>query len=226
MDTSAFAELPRYLYTASQPPLLHFVFLVSLCQTIEKRLVCFHAKLRVTLHYICVHSSVFNVNLKLLTSCIATSIASLYVLHKFTLDEVLRHAAEVDAILRTTFAPQLQAKCSLSYPALDIRAYTELDPLTTAEVLKVRGLVSKQYVLYLSRVIEAKGIFELVEGFQTSRLPAAGYTLLVVGRGEALAELQALTEGMSNIQLITDLADAEKAAVRTTYTHFVDKRKY
>jgi len=127
---------------------------------------------------------------------------------------VLRHAAEVDTILGTTFAPQLEAKCTLSYPALDVRAYVDLNPSLAAEVLKARGLVAKEYVLYLSRVIEAKGIFELVEGFQASRLPAEGYILLVVGRGEALAELQAFVEGMQNIQLITDLADAEKAAVR------------
>ena len=104
-------------------------------------------------------------------------------------------------------------KCTISYPALNVRTYTHLDPTVASEVLAKRGLEKKKYVLYLSRVIEAKGIFELVEGFRASKLVAAGYTLLIVGRGEALADVTELTLGDPNIRHMTDMADWEKAAI-------------
>jgi glycogen(starch) synthase len=132
---------------------------------------------------------------------------------QFTLDEVLRHASDVDEVLGTNFAARLQQKCALSYPALNVTEYTELDPERAAEVLSNRGLVAKKYVLYLSRVIEAKGIFELVAAYRSSNLPAAGIQLLIVGRGEALESVQAVTAGDSNIRHMTDMADAEKAAI-------------
>lgn len=132
---------------------------------------------------------------------------------QFTLDEVLRHATEVDTILGSDFASRLKAKCTISYPALNVRTYTHLDPTVASEVLAKRGLEKKKYVLYLSRVIEAKGIFELVEGFRASKLVAAGYTLLIVGRGEALADVTELTLGDPNIRHMTDMADWEKAAI-------------
>ena len=37
---------------------------------------------------------------------------------QFTLDEVLRHAKDVDEVLGTDFAERLRSKCALSYPAL------------------------------------------------------------------------------------------------------------
>jgi glycogen(starch) synthase len=132
---------------------------------------------------------------------------------QFTLDEVLRHAAGVDKVLGTNFTDRLRAKCALSYPALDVEQYTKLDPELAAQVLEKRGLVAKKYVLYLSRVIEAKGIFELVAGYKASGLPAAGIQLLIVGRGEALDAVQAVTSGDENIRHMTDMADAEKAAI-------------
>ena len=132
---------------------------------------------------------------------------------QFTLDEVLRHASGVDKVLGTNFTDRLRAKCALSYPALDVEQYTKLDPELAAQVLHNRGLVAKKYVLYLSRVIEAKGIFELVAGYRASGLPAAGIQLLIVGRGEALDAVQTVTAGDPNISHMTDMSDAEKAAI-------------
>ena len=132
---------------------------------------------------------------------------------QFTLEEVLRHASGVDKVLGTNFTDRLRAKCALSYPALDVEQYTKLDPELAAQVLHSRGLVAKKYVLYLSRVIEAKGIFELVAGYRASGLPAAGIQLLIVGRGEALDAVQTVTAGDPNISHMTDMSDAEKAAI-------------
>jgi glycosyltransferase involved in cell wall biosynthesis len=132
---------------------------------------------------------------------------------QFTLDEILRHATEVDSALRTTFASRIQAKAQLSYPALCCRDYTDLDAAAAAAVLEKRQLKRKQYVLYLSRVIEAKGIFELVKAFRSSKLPDSGFELVIVGRGEALADVQAVTDSVDSIRHITDMADAEKGAI-------------
>ena len=66
----------------------------------------------------------------------------------------------------------------------NVTEYTELSPDVASDVLSKRGLVAKTYVLYLSRVIEAKGIFELVAAYRASGLPAAGIQLLVVGRAD------------------------------------------
>ena len=132
---------------------------------------------------------------------------------QFTLDECLRWARQVDDVLGTNFTERLEQKCGLSYPALDVKQYTELKPEVAEDVLARRNLQPKGYVLYLSRVIEAKGIFELVQGYRASRLPAAGIKLLIVGRGEALESVQAVTAGDPNISHMTDMADAEKAAI-------------
>ena len=155
---------------------------------------------------------------------------------QFTLDEVLRHAKDVDEVLGTDFAERLRSKCALSYPALCVPApkcrlplpthlthalplysnvteYTELSPDVASDVLSKRGLVAKRYILYLSRVIEAKGIFELVAAYRASGLPAAGIQLLIVGRGEALKDVQDVTAGDPNIRHMTDMADAEKASI-------------
>ena len=95
----------------------------------------------------------------------------------------------------------------------NVTEYTELSPDVASDVLSKRGLVAKKYVLYLSRVIEAKGIFELVAAYRASGLPAAGIQLLIVGRGEALKDVQDVTAGDPNIRHMTDMADAEKASI-------------
>ena len=132
---------------------------------------------------------------------------------QFTLDEACRWAQQVDDVLGTDFAARLKKKCALSYPALDVAEYTQLDPTVASDVLSKRGLIAKKYVLYLSRVIEAKGVFELVAAYRASGLPAAGVNLLIVGRGEALADVQKVTAGDANISHMTDMSDAEKAAI-------------
>jgi len=132
---------------------------------------------------------------------------------QFTLDECLRWAKQIDDVLGTNFAARVEQKCGLSYPAIDVKEYTELTQEVTEDVLARRNLQAKGYVLYLSRVIEAKGILELVQGYRASRLPAAGIKLLIVGRGEALESVQAFTAGDPSISHITDMADAEKAAI-------------
>jgi hypothetical protein len=47
---------------------------------------------------------------------------------QFTLDEACRWAQQVDDVLGTDFAARLKTKCALSYPALDVAEYTQLDP--------------------------------------------------------------------------------------------------
>lgn len=85
------------------------------------------------------------------------------------------------------------------YPLLRYSNYTDIDESVSAGILANQDLLPGRYVLYLSRVIEAKGVFDMVKGFNDSSLSSVGYELVIVGRGEALAEVQAVTAGMPSV---------------------------
>uniref|UniRef100_A0A7S2D5I3 Glycosyl transferase family 1 domain-containing protein n=1 Tax=Florenciella parvula TaxID=236787 RepID=A0A7S2D5I3_9STRA len=145
---------------------------------------------------------------------------------QFTLDEIMRHALEVDAKINTNFTSRIKAKAALSYPALCCTDYTELPASVASSVLAERQLIPNKYVLYLSRVIEAKGVFELVEGFSKSRLIDAGYELVIAGCGEALKDVQEVTKSIPSIRHITDVADSEKAAIFNGASAYVLPSKF
>lgn len=131
---------------------------------------------------------------------------------QYTRDVVVAAADEVDARFGTDFAGQLRDRVEVSYPAIDVGAYLALDPATTEFVLARRGLLPGGYVLYLSRLMPAKGVDELIAGYAASAV-ADRMPLVIAGRGPdatRLAGVAAASGAGDRILFLDDVDDAEK----------------
>ena len=131
---------------------------------------------------------------------------------EYTRDIIIESAAELDARHGTRFAEQCRARISVSYPAIDTSAYVDLDPAETDEELARRGLRRNRYVLFLSRLQPAKGVDDLIAGFERAGLPE-DVELVIVGRGpdaERLHGLAAASPLAARIRFLDDVGDAEK----------------
>lgn len=130
----------------------------------------------------------------------------------YTKELIVAAAQEVDDRWGTEYAEQCVDRIAVSYPAIDSRAYTSLDPAETRRRLAARGLEPDGYVMYLSRLTKAKGVDDLINGFAMSA--AARRTKLVVcGTGPeapALRALAASTPVADRILFFDDVDDAEK----------------
>ena len=129
---------------------------------------------------------------------------------RFTKDLIVAAGAEVDDRLGTRFAPQLEARVAISYPAIDTAAY--LTPPAAAEqdaTLARRGLTSDGYLLFLSRLTEAKGVDDLIRAYRGSRLRGR-MPLVIGGTGPHEATLRELAAGDPAIRFFNDVGDAEK----------------
>lgn len=138
---------------------------------------------------------------------------------RYTYDVVLEAAEAVDARHGTGFARRCRERVRVSYPAIDTAAYLDLDTAETARVLGRRGLVAGRFVLFLSRLSPAKGIDDLIAGFERSAAVRAGHRLVVAGTGpEAgrLRELAAASPAAASITLLDDVGDAEKPHLMAT----------
>ncbi|MET8764316.1 glycosyltransferase [Lentzea sp. NPDC004782] len=128
---------------------------------------------------------------------------------EYTRQEIIACAEAVDAHCGTRFARQCARRISVSYPPIDTSAYLDLDPALVDTALKRRGLERDGYVLFLSRVTRAKGIYDLVDAF--ARCQARSRVKLVVaGNGPELEHLQAITRHDDRIVFLTDVEDEEK----------------
>ncbi|GIG30537.1 glycosyltransferase [Cellulomonas marina] len=131
---------------------------------------------------------------------------------RYTAELVVAEAAAVDARHGTTFAARLSERVQVSYPAIDVRPYLELDPARTDEVLAARGLQRDGYVLFLSRLMPAKGVEDLIEAFGLSRA-TQGVELVVAGTGPQAGlyrELAAASPRAAHIRFLDDVDDEEK----------------
>ena len=130
----------------------------------------------------------------------------------YTKEVIVAAAEEVDAGLGTSFAAQCTDRVGISYPALDVASYLGHDPLEGREVLTRRGLPGGPYVLFLSRLTDAKGVPDLVAGYERSGI--AGHARLVIaGRGpqeEQIKKLAAASPLADHISVLTDVDDEEK----------------
>lgn len=130
----------------------------------------------------------------------------------YTKELIVAAAAEVDDRWGTSFAPACIERVQISYPAIDARSYTELDPRDTARCLARRGLETDGYVMYLSRLTKAKGVDDLINGFATSAV-AKRTKLVICGTGPEAQNLRALaasTPCADQIVFFDDVDDAEK----------------
>ncbi|MCK2212289.1 glycosyltransferase [Actinomadura sp. ATCC 31491] len=128
----------------------------------------------------------------------------------YTRDEIVAAAGQVDAHCGTSFAEQCRRRVSVSYPPIDSTAFLDLDQNDVDAALARRGLERDGYVLFLSRVTRAKGVYELVTAFAQARCRER-VKLVVAGTGPALEHVQALAEEDDRVVFLSDVDDQEKA---------------
>lgn len=131
---------------------------------------------------------------------------------EFTKEAIVDSAAVIDARHGTTFAEQCVARVGVSYPAIDSRQFTDLDPHRMATVLQRRGLEADGYALFLSRVTKAKGVDDLIDGYSASHTRDA-VPLVIAGTGPEAAVLRARaasSPAADRIVFLDDVDDDEK----------------
>jgi glycogen(starch) synthase len=127
----------------------------------------------------------------------------------YTRDEIVASAQEVDAHCGTSFAEQCRRRVTVSYPPIDSAAYLDLDPAEVDAALARRGLERDGYILFLSRVARAKGIYDLVMAYgQMQCRPRV--KLVIAGTGPALEHVQAMAKEDDQVIFLTDVDDTEK----------------
>lgn len=142
---------------------------------------------------------------------------------EYTRDVIIRAAAEIDAIHGTRFADRCERSISISYPAIDSRLFTGIEPADTDAALAARGLARDGYVLFLSRLSKAKGVEELIDGFALSE-EARDYGLVVAGNGPEAADLEAYAAASAasdRVVFLHDVDDAEKPHLMAGSAAFV-----
>jgi glycosyltransferase involved in cell wall biosynthesis len=128
---------------------------------------------------------------------------------EYTRQQVIASAAEVDRVAGTRFEAECRRRVTVSYPPIDTGAYLHLDPVAVDAALAHRGLERDGYVLFLSRVARAKGIYDLVTAYARARCRNR-VRLVVAGTGPALEHVQALAAADERIVFLTDVDDEEK----------------
>ncbi|MGX6600884.1 glycosyltransferase [Micromonosporaceae bacterium Da 78-11] len=128
---------------------------------------------------------------------------------EYTRDEIIASAQEVDAHCGTTFAEQCRRRVSVSYPPIDASAYLDLDPAAVDAALAARGLERDGYILFLSRVARAKGIYDLIIAYGQMQ-SRSQVKLVVAGNGPALEHVRAMAKEDDRIVFLNDVDDNEK----------------
>lgn len=128
---------------------------------------------------------------------------------QYTRDQIVEAAHLVDAACGTRFAAACRDRVTVSYPPIDTSAFLDLDPARVDAALARRGLVRDGYVLFLSRVTQAKGIHDLVAAYARSRARER-VKLVVAGAGPALHEIQLIAQDDDCVVVLDDVSDDEK----------------
>ena len=131
---------------------------------------------------------------------------------EYTRELIVASAAEIDAFHGTRFAEQCRERIRISYPAIDTSQYVDLDAALVDGVLAARGLERDGYLLFLSRLTKAKGVDDLIAGFEQTPSHER-LQLVIAGRGpeaDALRELAAGSPLADRILFLDDVDDAEK----------------
>ena len=144
---------------------------------------------------------------------------------EYTRDLIIEEAQRVDEQHGTRFADQCRDRIVVSYPAIDAAQYLDLDPAAKAAELDSRGLVDDGYLFFLSRLTDAKGVDDLIAGFERSEVArTSDMPLVIAGRGPqaaALQELAAASPLAHRIRFLDDVGDAEKPYLMAGCAAFV-----
>ena len=122
---------------------------------------------------------------------------------------IIAAAEQVDAACGTRFADACRDRVTVSYPPLDTAAFLDLDPARVNAALAGRRLTRNGYVLFLSRVTQAKGIHDLVAAYARSRVRQR-VKLVVAGAGPALPEIRIIAQDDDCVVVLDDVSDEEK----------------
>ena len=155
----------------------------------------------------CLREDRFGAATVLFTTFLAND--ELVAVSEYTRDEIIASAEEVDERCGTTFAEQCRRRVTVSYPPIDSRAYLDLDPAAVDAALDRRGLRRDGYILFLSRVARAKGIYDLIIAYSQMRC-RADVKLVVAGNGPALEHVRAMAKEDDRIVWLNDVDDNEK----------------
>jgi len=128
---------------------------------------------------------------------------------EYTRQEIVASAEQVDAHSGTRFAEECRRRVTVSYPPIDSAAYLDLDPAQVDAALARRGLERDGYILFLSRVARAKGIYDLVIAYGQMRCRSR-VKLVIAGTGPALEHVQAMAKEDDRVIFLTDVDDNEK----------------
>jgi glycogen synthase len=138
----------------------------------------------------------------------------------YTRDQIVASAEQLDAHCGTRFAEECRRRVAVSYPPIDSSAYLDLDPAAVDSALARRGLRRDGYVLFLSRVARAKGIYDLVTAFARARC-RSDVQLVVAGTGPALEHVRAMALEDDRVVFLDDVDDAEKPLLMRGCAAFV-----
>src|SRR5690606_19663579 len=136
----------------------------------------------------CIESGRFGGAARVLSAYLANDVC--VAVSEFTRDVIVDAAAQLDAAHGTSFAEACSERIGISYPAIDSRAYTDIDSLTTSAVLARRGLRPGGFILFLSRLTKAKGVDDLIEAYAHSRSRHVA-ELVIAGNGPESEPLRA-----------------------------------
>ena len=155
--------------------------------------------------------TLFLQSLPLLLVLLTTFLASdeVVAVSEYTRDEIIASAVEVDAHCDTSFAEQCRRRVTVSYPPIDASAFLDLDPRAVDTALAQRGLRRGKYILFLSRVARAKGIYDLIIAYGQMRC-RDDVKLVIAGTGPALDHVRAMAKEDDRIVFLTDVDDDEK----------------
>lgn len=131
---------------------------------------------------------------------------------EYTRDLIVAEAEAIDARHGTLFAQRCRERVHVSYPAVDVGSYLDLDADETHEALVRRGLRRDGYVLFLSRLSVAKGVEDLIAGFARSAA-ASRLRLVIAGSGPdawRLRQVAAASAAADRITFLADVDDEEK----------------
>ncbi|SDT48194.1 glycosyltransferase [Actinoplanes derwentensis] len=156
----------------------------------------------------CLREGRFGAALVLFTTFLASD--EVVAVSEYTRDEIIASALEVDAHCGTTFADQCRERVTVSYPPIDASAFLDLDPALVDAALTRRGLEKDKYILFLSRVARAKGIYDLVIAYGQMRC-RDDVKLVVAGTGPALEHVRAMAKEDDRIVFLDDVDDDEKS---------------
>lgn len=133
---------------------------------------------------------------------------------RFTKDLIVAAGRKVDAGLGTSFTGQLESRVGVSYPAIDTAAYLDIEsrPHEVDAVLARRGLERDGYVMFLSRIVPAKGVDDLVHAWRDCELRKSK-RLVICGNGPFKEQIREMSADMPGVEVLDDVSDSEKGAL-------------